>query len=712
MAACNHEAYVAAALDSVLEQSYENLEIVAVDDASTDSTPQILEEYARRYPGRVRVSLGEESIGPCRRRNQALAMARGDLICWLDSDDLWLPGKLEKQVALMRRRPEVGIVYTAFEAFDSESGATLPWGDTSPREGDHLVPLFVEGCFIGSLTIMFRRRILEQRGIGLRDRDRSYGDDYQLHLVAALDWELAGIDEVLALYRRHRGNTSLRAGNDHLKRIDLLREFLREFPEARSRLGRQRRLGFANHYLLASGYERQHGSRARALRYRAQGAIRDPLRALRVPVAISARIARSALLNARSALPRVEAIAAFAGLSIVALVARAGTATRRRRRKLPRLVWGPEPLISVKYWSEAMRRLGYRSTTVVDGVYSIYERDDFDLERRDLLGSGRLSELVRDYCIFAWTLLHADIQMAFFNGGFLRNTCLRWQEGRLLRIAGKKLVVSPYGGDIAVPGHLGVTEDALLRDYPYFETLAGEVRRRVDYFTRWADVVIRNYQNGYMPRADVLWVTQLAIDISQYPGAAGSPDGDRGEVVVIHAPNHRHVKGTAALVRAVEELRHEGLPVRLDLYEKRPNQEVRRAVLDAGVVADQFIAGYALFALEGLAAGKPVMSALSGMPREARHATALRACPIVDADLATVKDELRRLVRDPALRARVGAAGREFALRYHSLEAVGRGWEEIVSHLWQGTPLPAELPREHPPEADARSAPQAQPARA
>jgi glycosyltransferase involved in cell wall biosynthesis len=705
MAAHNHEAFVAEALDSVLAQSYENVEIVAVDDASTDSTPRILEDYARRYPGQVRVSLSEESIGPCRRRNEALAMARGELICWLDSDDIWLPSKVEKQVAVMEARPEVGLVYTAFEAFDSATGATLPWGDTSPRTGDHLVPLFVEGCFIGSLTIMFRRRVLDDRSIGLRDRDRSYGDDYQLHLVAALGWELTGIDEVLARYRRHPGNTSLRAGNDHVKRIALLREFLEEYPEARPRLGRHRRLGLANHYLLASSYERQGGSRARAGLYLLGAAIRDPGRALRAPVRSTAGIVRRGAA-------RIAALAALGVLAILALFARAGTATRRRRGRRPRLVWGPEPLINIKYWSEAMRRLGYESTTLVSEAYSIYSRDDFDLQRDDFLGSGRLAERVRDYRVFAWTLRHADVHLTFFNGGFLRNTPLRGLEARLLRIAGKKLVVSPYGGDIAVPGYLGVTEEALLQDYPYFEDLAEVVKERVDYFARWADVVVRNYQNGYLPRADVTWVTQLAFDASQYPAGVeeSAADGRDGEVAVIHAPNHRHVKGTAALIQAVEELREEGLRIRLDLFENRSNTEVRRAIFEADVVVDQLIAGYAMFALEGLAAGKPVMTALSGMPPEVRGVPALRDCPIVEADRATVKRELRRLVVDPELRARLGAAGREFARRYHSLDAVGDGWRVILDHLWRGTPLPDELPAGEPAELDPSPRQQPQPA--
>jgi glycosyltransferase involved in cell wall biosynthesis len=685
MAAFNHERYVAAALDSALEQSYENIEIVAVDDASTDSTPRILEEYARRHPGKVRVSLGEKSMGSCKRRNQALEMARGELICWLDSDDLWLPSKVEKQVAVMLSRPEVGMVYTDYEAFDSDTGATLPWGDTRPRQGDHLVPLFVEGCFIASLTIMFRRRVLEQRGLGLRDRDRSYGDDYQLHLVTALDWELAYIDEVLARYRRHPHNTSSRVGNDHLIRIGILREFLDEFPEARARLGQQRRLGLANHYFLASSHEQRHGSRARALVYLLRASMRDPARALRGPVRRAAGFARRVVAGA-------VAITVLAPLAVVALISRSTTAARRRRGERPRLVWGPgPPSEQLGSWSEAIRRRGYESTT------------------SDEVASSRL---MRDYRLFAWTLRNADFELTFFDGGYLRHTPLRWLEVRLLRLAGKKLVVFAHGRDIAVPGYLGAIEQPLLQDYATLEVVGPTVKRRVDHFAHWADLVVRGSQNGYLPRADVLWVTQLAIDPADYPSttAESSPDGDGEEVGVIHLPDHPHVRGTAELTQAIEELREDGLRVRLDLVEGLKDPEMRRAVQAADLVADRLVAGYGMFGLQGLAAGKPVLSAVSGMPREARDSAAMRACPIVDADGASVKEQLRRLVESPELRARLGSAGRQFTLHYHSLEVVGRCWEAIIEHLWTGSPLPGELPVPDRTELDSPRPQRAQPA--
>ena len=142
---------------------------------------------------------------------------------------------------------------------------------------------------------------------------------------------------------------------------------------------------------------------------------------------------------------------------------------------------------------------------------------------------------------------------------------------------------------------------------------ASAVERRCS----WANVIVRNHQFGYLPRWDAVWPTMLSIDTDEWsdPGF-GEPARDDGTVTVIHAPNHRHVKGTQGLIDAVAELRDEGLDVELELVERRPNPEVLEAMRRADVVAEQFIVGYAMTAIEGMSVGKPVLSALDWMPEE------------------------------------------------------------------------------------------------
>jgi glycosyltransferase involved in cell wall biosynthesis len=254
----NSAAFVAETIESVLAQTYDPIELVVVDDASDDATPEIVGRYGQRYPDRVRLQRATERAGPCRRRNDALDVACGSLIAWLDHDDLWVPDKTARQVEVMKARPDVGLVYSGFEAFDSETREPIPWRDRElEAEGDILIPLFVRGCFVGALTTLFRREVLTRRHTRLREKDFSFGDDYFLWLVVSLDWKVAKIDEVLAYHRRHSSNESARLmeTNFYLRRIALLRDFLVEYPEARPRLGKWRRRGIARHFLSAAAFE-------------------------------------------------------------------------------------------------------------------------------------------------------------------------------------------------------------------------------------------------------------------------------------------------------------------------------------------------------------------------------------------------------------------------------------------------------------------------
>jgi glycosyltransferase involved in cell wall biosynthesis len=388
------------------------------------------------------------------------------------------------------------------------------------------------------------------------------------------------------------------------------------------------------------------------------------------------------------------AIPMFPLLLLAALAARRDTSLRRRRGLHPRLIWGPIPIIAIKYWSLAMRARGYDSRTCVHSVYPINKRADFDLHYDEFLPRGIAFDPLRAYLVFLLALRTADVYLSYFDGGFLADTALRSVELPLLRLAGKRIIVSPYGSDIAVPGHIGVPEEALLRDYPRMAENGERVRRRVLAFARWANLVIRNYQYGYMPRWDVLWTTQIAIDAELWrPASMGDHDGRGGngrdgEVMVVHAPNHRNVKGTDRLLEVIDELRREGLRVSLELIEKRPNAEVRAAILRDDIVGEQFIAGYALFAIEGMAAAKPVLSALTAMAADVREDLARAGLPIVDADLDTLRPRLRELIENPSRRRELGEAGRRFVLEHHSYEAVGAVWAGIIEHVWRGSPLP------------------------
>ena len=338
----------------------------------------------------------------------------------------------------------------------------------------------------------------------------------------------------------------------------------------------------------------------------------------------------------------------------------------------------------LKYWSEAMRRRGYESTTLVNSVLPINDRGDFDRLIGEFAPRTSPLRFLRPYVAALWALRRHDVFCFFLEGGVLAHTPLARLECPLLRLAGKRIVVGPYGTDIAVAGHLGPYEEVVLATYPRLRDEADRIRARVDHVTRWASFVIKNIQPGYLPRWDLYWPTQLAVDTERW--APGQPDSTR-TVRIVHSPNHRLIKGTDALVAAVEDLRRDGVDVELVLCERVPNEEVRRVVQASDVVVDQLVCGYGIAAVEAFSAGKPVVTRLSWLPEELRRGRWYRDCPAVDASVDDVRERLEPLVQDAEERAARARASREYALRYHSYDAVGAIWDAILRHLWSGQPL-------------------------
>ena len=95
----NRENYVGETLDSILRQTYQNIEIIAVNDGSTDNSLSVLNSYKEKYPDKITV-IDQQNQGQVRSRNNAIMQSKGEYIAFLDSDDLWQPDKLEKQLPL------------------------------------------------------------------------------------------------------------------------------------------------------------------------------------------------------------------------------------------------------------------------------------------------------------------------------------------------------------------------------------------------------------------------------------------------------------------------------------------------------------------------------------------------------------------------------------------------------------------------------------
>lgn len=209
LATFNRLELLRSSVDSVLGQTFRDWELIIADDGSDEPTRQFLESLAS--PGRVRVLWLDHSGRPAVARNAALREARGEYIAFQDSDDLWLPGKLETQMASLHRNPERAWSHTRFQLVD-ESGAPTAWTRRTggwPTPGGWILDQLIRGETVIALpSVVASRRLLQQAG-GFDERLNDT-EDYELWLRLARLSEIDAVDELLTLVRRHDQHFSAR----------------------------------------------------------------------------------------------------------------------------------------------------------------------------------------------------------------------------------------------------------------------------------------------------------------------------------------------------------------------------------------------------------------------------------------------------------------------------------------------------------------------
>ena len=204
----NHARYLPACLDSILGQTFEDFELVIVDDGSSDESHALLCEYQQRYPRKVRYFWhpGHANRGISISCNLALDKARGKYLAWCGSDDIWLPQKLEQQVRYLETHPQVGLVYGRVSLIDSQ-GSPMPGelGLDISAEGSPVARL-LEGNWVPASTATVRRACLDQ--VGVFDEDLVYSD-WDLWIRVVSHWK-SGYQPILqAGYRVHSSNVSV-----------------------------------------------------------------------------------------------------------------------------------------------------------------------------------------------------------------------------------------------------------------------------------------------------------------------------------------------------------------------------------------------------------------------------------------------------------------------------------------------------------------------
>jgi glycosyltransferase involved in cell wall biosynthesis len=204
------------AIDSVLAQTFGDWELIVWDDRSTDASANIVSDYR---DARVRYFLSPDDAPLGKARRDAIRQAKAEWIAFLDQDDIWLPGKLEKQLALADS--DAGLIYGRTVRF-YPSGRERDYDHAHEYrllpEGDIFAQLFTKSCFIAMSSAMFRRSALEAVG-GIPDEVRII-PDYYLYVAVARKYRARAVQEVVCRYREHSGSMS------HVVAVEMNREVL------------------------------------------------------------------------------------------------------------------------------------------------------------------------------------------------------------------------------------------------------------------------------------------------------------------------------------------------------------------------------------------------------------------------------------------------------------------------------------------------------
>lgn len=216
----NRANYILETVTSVLRQSSRDFEIIIVDDGSTDNTREILADLVNENLVRY---IFQENSGESAARNCGISKSKGEYIAFLDSDDLFLPKKLEKQATFMDENPGIGLVHCWYSKFSDEN-QDLGRRNTSRYSG-WVYPemLLTWQVLLSPSCIMVRSNVLED--VGPFDVDQYWGADLDMWRRIAKKYQFGLIPEVLTMVRVHAGNLSAR-------KIDSLRWFERYLLKA------------------------------------------------------------------------------------------------------------------------------------------------------------------------------------------------------------------------------------------------------------------------------------------------------------------------------------------------------------------------------------------------------------------------------------------------------------------------------------------------
>ncbi len=224
----NNAEFLSQAIESVIAQTHKDIEIIVVDDGSTDNTRDVMQGYAGRA-----IYIRQENAGPSKARNAGILRAKGEYIAFLDADDVWFPNKIEEQLKTLQIDSNIALIYSQAVVFNSHTGRELGISPKKIFSGNVFDALLSESGPIVLSSVIVRSRVLDEAGIF--DESLINGEDQHLWLRIAKNHAIAGINQALLRRRLHDKNIGF-SKDPRTTILDCLDKIIKLFPETNPKI--------------------------------------------------------------------------------------------------------------------------------------------------------------------------------------------------------------------------------------------------------------------------------------------------------------------------------------------------------------------------------------------------------------------------------------------------------------------------------------------
>jgi glycosyltransferase involved in cell wall biosynthesis len=357
-------------------------------------------------------------------------------------------------------------------------------------------------------------------------------------------------------------------------------------------------------------------------------------------------------------------------------------------RARPYSLWAGTPIINMATNAHAERLLGANSYSLVYHTYVLTSAFDYDLSK--WVQSPRFGRYVT-LVVFLWACIRCD-RLHFYcdqgmlspMGPFMFNT----RELQAYRMLGIKVFFWAYGADVRTRNEtLALGQPNVCDVCPDVGTAcicnSAVQREKINKLLHYGETIftmgdMKEYVPGGNKQTYYWPIDFKSANGMKYRAVYSDFDGSR-PLVIAHAPNHRHYKGTDFLIQAVDRLNRGGAKVKLDLIEKTPNDFALERYRAADVIFDQCINGFhGFFALEGMALGKLVMCFIR-KPED--YLIDDRNCPILNIMPDTIEQNIAALLAQPEIVCNRGRLSRQYVERHYSMESfaqrLGKAYAEL-----------------------------------